>query len=261
MDTTANTDQASALINPHRINLSSNSKTNAFEFEQKLVQVSFNEALRYHAIHQSNFDLSILLEEFYTWSDRFNAEFDLNISPSAIAVEDLKNRKVLGSYRPRSGLGLDDVITLNVKHLSRSPVDLLMTLLHEQLHQWQVQHGTPAKASWYHNLEYTNMAASLGIFVNEKGQSLGYDAKGRFAMFLRQHGIDSSSESDARFWKNCGVDLVVETGTEALTILTSNMQKSWKNKKWTCGCTNIRAAVEVHAMCTKPGCGNTFVRA
>ena len=42
----------------------------------------------------------------------------------------------------------------------------------------------------------------------------------------------------------------------ARTVLPPKEKQPTKMKKWSCGCTNIRVAVELHAVCTS--CENIF---
>lgn len=66
--------------------------------------------------------------------------------------------RTLGSYRAANGFGLDDEVVLNTRHLDRPMAEVLRTLLHEMLHQWQQRLGTPGKNN-YHNQEYRDKAS------------------------------------------------------------------------------------------------------
>lgn len=240
---------------------SSNENKTPFLFELKLNEVDFNYTLRDHAIQQQ-FDFAKVLDQLYIWADRFNSEFDLQIGQSVIAIE-AKNKRVLGTYRSRNGFGLTHEIIFNLHHLIRPSKEILATLLHEQLHHWQSLHGVPSKTGWFHNFEYTNKAASLGMFVTNRGvldreassTNDGFDADGHFLSLLKKFGIYDSAAGQMRFWRDCGVSLDENNGSLVENFCVVPVSKG-RNHKWSCGCTNIRAAVQVEAVCLK--CNQSF---
>lgn len=255
------TTNSEKLLSRNELIFCSNENEASFLFEQKLNGVEFNYALRDHAIQQQ-FDFALVLDQLYIWADRFNNEFDLRIGQSAIAIE-AKNKRVLGTYRPRNGFGLTHEIIFNLRHLIRPSKEILATLLHEQLHHWQSLHGVSSKTGWFHNFEYTNKAASLGMFVTNRGvldreassTNDGFDADGHFLSLLKKFGIDDSAAGQMKFWKDCGVSLN-ESNCSLVTDFCGIPASKGRNKKWRCLCTNIRAAVQVEAVCLK--CNHSF---
>ena len=196
----------------------------------------FNSKLRVHACSKDSWRPRLLAKDLYTWAQRFNSYFSLNLSTPAIGIEAMGVR-TLGSYRAANGFGLDDEVVLNTRHLDRPMAEVLRTLLHEMLHQWQQRFGTPGKNN-YHNQGYRDKAKELGIPCDEKGQSLGIDPDSPFVGLLGTNGVpvDTTPRVEAPSQKGPGSKL----------------------KKWSCGCTNVRCAVELSAHCMK--CHQSFVK-
>jgi hypothetical protein len=197
----------------------------------------FNSVLRTHACSKKDWDLGELAAHFYGWAERFNAHFSLNLTTPAIGIERISSR-TLGTYRPKTnGFGIDDEVVINRRCLQRPLADILRTLLHEMLHQWQYHHGSSGKG--HHNLEFRVKCSELGIpYVCDRG-SLGIVPGNPFDQLLQAHGI-----TDGTF---------LSPGEAACEKAPGS-----KLKKWSCGCTNVRCAVELNAQCER--CGSAFIR-
>ncbi len=179
----------------------------------------------------------------HSWAARFNERFALDIPTPAIRLTCLQ-RRAYGTYlRGRNGFGLRYEITINTKYLRRPLAEHLDTLLHEQIHMWQEIHGKPGKHG-YHTKQFREKAASFGLIVNERGEGLGV-VPGPFLDLLAEYGVDTT---EIKYYNACEVD----PGQ-------ARMRGQSKMKKWSCGCTNVRAAVDVNARCLS--CGNEFRRA
>lgn len=135
------------------------------------------------------------------------------------------------------GFALKDEITMNARRLQRPFSRILATLLHELLHEWQEKHGRPGKRN-YHNKESRAKARCLGLIVNTRGHT--NIVPGPFTDILHRHGVD------------CDPQLLTPAPPSAVAGPGSKL------KKWSCGCTNVRAAVELEAVCAR--CGEWFVR-
>jgi predicted SprT family Zn-dependent metalloprotease len=62
-----------------------------------------------------------------------------------------------------------DEIALNPMHFAtRSPEDVLSTLVHEMVHLWQHHFGTPSRSS-YHNKEWAAKMDSIGLCPSDTG--------------------------------------------------------------------------------------------
>ena len=160
--------------------------------------------------------------------------------PEITLSVDKNNKRQLGHYKiGRDGLGLKWRISLNVLHLGAPKANIVGVLLHEILHAVQHQSGTPGKSN-YHNAEFVGWCEKLGIPTNSKGICLGITPDGLFDQYAKRHKLDGK------------VGLVSKD--ELPKPKGSNL------KKWTCGCTNVRVAIEdFEATCNK--CGNEFERA
>jgi hypothetical protein len=180
-----------------------------------------------------------LLSVLQLWCVRLIEEFKLNIPEVAIRVDTLRPT-CYGHFRyGHNGFGLKGEIGINSSYIGdRDLWEVLGTLLHELLHAWQQAHGAPSARSNFHNAEFRQKAASLGLVIDTRGVTL-YAPDGPFKQLLRQHGVAvPTSEPPTR----------------------ERRRGNSKLKKWSCGCTNVRCAVaDLHAQCLK--CAQDFRRA
>ena len=84
-----------------------------------------------------------------------------------------------GYYRERGFIGRDggerrDEICLNPRHFlaNTGDLELLQTLVHEQVHQWQFQFGRPSLRT-YHNREWAEKMLSIGLVPSDTGRPGG----------------------------------------------------------------------------------------
>lgn len=207
---------------------------------------TINLDLRRHVGDLEDWSQSELARQLHGWAVRFNQAFCLEIEIPAIRL-DSTYYKWLGSYRRgRNGFGLRHEITLNTIHHKNCNAESLDTLLHELLHEHQILHGKPGKGN-YHNKELREMALSLGLVIDERGRSVRR-IRGSFTELLRSQGIDVED-----YLNFC------PAARDRKRPRRGNERRSGKMAKWSCGCTNIRAAVMVHAVCQK--CGGVFAPA
>ena len=203
-----------------------------------------NEQIREHEIQTTEWRFSKLSKEFYVWFERFNERFFAGKLPT-VAISFKRTRiNSLGHYViDRNEFGLKWNINLNSVHLERPLAEILKTLLHEMIHQWQESFGKNSKGN-YHNVEYQKKSRELGIQVNAQGVTIGYDDP--FVSFIREHGVNAESR------------LLVDAEGRPIRAPRPVPGKS-KLKLWSCGCTKVRVAVkDFRAKCLK--CGNEFVR-
>jgi len=181
-----------------------------------------------------------LIESLQEWASPFISEFKLDIPEVVLCVEDLPISSFGGFRCGHDGFGLKGEIALNARHLSGpdGQWEVLGVLLKHLLHAWQQAHGTPS-GRCHHNKELRDKAAELGLLVNDKGL-LGFAADGPFKELLRRHGVSVPAEKKP--------------------IPERRPAGDSKQKKWSCGCTNVRCAVpELYAQCLK--CGQVFRKA
>ena len=200
--------------------------------------LDFNSLLRNHSCSKAEWSERELANVLYGWADRFNTQFSLNLTTPAIGLAKLPSH-TLGHYRSvPNAFGIDDEVVISLCHLDRSLAEILRTLLHEMLHQWQHHHGHPSKNA-HHNDEFRAKAMALGIPTNKRGHSLGVVAGSPFDQLVQEMGIETVTGIKVPGSKPTG--------------------PGSKLKKWSCGCTNVRCAVELHALCHR--CGKRFERA
>jgi hypothetical protein len=197
---------------------------------------TFNTLLRNHVVQADDWQHRELAEFLHDWVERFTSEFRLEIDSPAIRICPLRNT-TLGHYHPgRNQFGLRHEVAINRRRLARPIADVLLTLFHELLHEWQAQHGKPGRGN-YHNKEFRKKAAYFGISIDARGHTRGVE-DGLFVRLLLKYGVD-------------GVGLFVSRGQPVDATPTGS-----KLKKWSCGCTNVRCAVALVARCLL--CGNRF---
>jgi hypothetical protein len=177
--------------------------------------------------------------ELHRWAAIFDRSFGLSVPEVSLGIGRLRAGR-LGHFCPGHNLfGLKGEIVLNARYLldARGSWEVLGTLLHELLHGWQQAHGKAGRHN-YHNVQFRRKAFDCGLVVDDRGHTT-YDPEGRFFDLLREHGVD-----------------LPELPPPVPRVRTSGGSKL---KKWSCGCTNVRVAVErFHARCLH--CGNEFLR-
>jgi hypothetical protein len=171
-------------------------------------------------------------------SELFRFTFKLEVPVAPIKIAPLGAAR-LGHYVCGfNEFGLKNEITIAASHVRRS-VDggqwwrVLGTLLHEHPHLWQQLHGKPGRWN-YHNVEYQRKAEGVGLIVDSRGYTQ-YAAESPFMDLLKKHGVEVPEVPKPQ----------------------SRVAGQSKLKKWSCGCTNIRAAVaHFRALCLN--CNQNF---
>jgi hypothetical protein len=201
-----------------------------------------NATIKEHEIQTEDWLFSRLSGQIYLWVDRFNEHFfDLKLQ---IPVISFRRTRVntLGHYIiDRNEFGLKWNINFNRLYVDHPMWVTLATLLHEMIHQWE-ERGERRKARRnYHTVGFREKAQLIGIPCDQKGVSLAYQDP--FRSLLRKYGIDLDN-------------LIGEHDQETETSVAVIPGNS-KLKKWTCGCTNVRVAIDdFKAKCLK--CRNLF---
>lgn len=166
--------------------------------------------------------------------------FGVECPPVVVSI-DVASKRQLGHFKPyRDGLGLAWRISINARFIDREWSDVIRTLLHEILHAVQHKAGAPGKGNSqkaHHNVQFREWSERAGIPCDQKGVSLGITPDGPYAAYVARHKLEGK------------IGLVASK--------TTIKAAPTKNKKWSCGCTNIRCAVELHATCNE--CGEEFV--
>ncbi|MFC1488941.1 SprT-like domain-containing protein [Thermodesulfobacteriota bacterium] len=182
--------------------------------------------------------------ELYWWAYFLNIAF-FKDQPIPIPFITFEKRNVtnLGNYiSERNVFGVKENININRAHLNRPLWDILATLLHEMVHSWQALYGNPSN-SWFHNKEFQERMAQIGVICNGKGCHTAIGDP--FVFLLKKHAVDFELS-------------IQEDGIIKLPAKPKQKGKS-KLKKWSCTCTNIRVAVpDLEARCLK--CGQRFLQ-
>ncbi|BAY27191.1 hypothetical protein NIES2100_70130 [Calothrix sp. NIES-2100] len=106
--------------------------------------------------------------------------------------DDTQNQKVL------------DEIKINEKLLILPKEELLTALVHQMIHQWQFHYGSRKTARHYHNREYVQKAASIGLIVEPDSSEQSIDPNGKFMqvsqgldceLILKPRNVISQSEA------------------------------------------------------------------
>jgi len=126
--------------------------------------------------------------------DLFNARlFDGKLKGCVLTFEDRGQH--FGYYRQNGFIGREgherrDEICLNPRHFlaNTGDLELLQTLVHEQVHQWQYQFGTPSLRT-YHNREWAEKMLSLGLTPSDTGRPGGKMTGQKMADFPTEGGL------------------------------------------------------------------------
>lgn len=205
---------------------------------------SINLAIMEYEKNAHDWILNKLARELYWWVYFFNIAFFKDQSIPVPAISFQKARvSTLGQYvSGRNAFGIKENININRAHLNRPMWELLAALLHEMVHSWQTAYGKPSK-SWFHNKEFRLKMMQFGIACNTKGCHTGVGDP--FVFLLKKHGIVFNHSMILRSNKIAKIPRMVK------------LKGKSKLKKWTCGCINIRVALQnFKAKCLR--CGNPF---
>jgi hypothetical protein len=89
----------------------------------------------------------------------------------------------------REGNQRRDEICLNPRHFlaNTGDLELLQTLVHEQVHQWQFQFGKPSLRT-YHNREWAEKMLSIGLIPSDTGRPGGRMTGQKMADYPEEEG-------------------------------------------------------------------------
>lgn len=104
--------------------------------------------------------------------DYFNEKlFNSELKPCMITLRS-RNNRTLGLFHAAQWEKQDEVIheiALSPLHLNRPLVAVFGTLVHEMVHLWQQDYGTPSR-NGYHNREWGTMMESVGLQPSDTGE-------------------------------------------------------------------------------------------
>jgi len=78
-------------------------------------------------------------------------------------------------------------ISLNPDQLDRPLVQVMSTLVHEMVHQWQAQYGTPSR-NGYHNKEWGGKMKAIGLHPSHSGMPGGRETGQQVTHYVIEGG-------------------------------------------------------------------------
>jgi len=138
-------------------------------------------------------------------------------------------------------------INIAASHLNANVSQIAHIMIHEMVHysNW-LDKINDCSNSGYHNMNFKTLCEKVGLNCEKDGR------RGWSKTSLTDHlkfSIDLLDIREDAF------------GLYRKGLISKDRKKQpTKMKKWTCGCTNIRCAVELRAWCQQPGCGNNFIK-
>ena len=211
-------------------------------------QENINDTLRDHQVSLKDWDHRKIISELHIWAERFILEFKLQTRTPAIKIEHLRSRAYGHNRHGRNGFGFQHEIAHNKDYLgTRTYGEILGTHLHELLHAEQEQVGKPGKYN-YHNKEFRQRAAELGLIIDQAGHTTYASAPTPFLAILEKHGVSVQDIPDFK---------------EATEENSQALEGSSKLKLWECQCKpkpiKVRVAIkDFEAICLK--CNGLYVR-
>jgi SprT-like family protein len=172
----------------------------------------------------------------------------LHSLPRIIVQTRGRRRSVLGWFAPQRWSKGEDApllneITICAEALDRPAHSIVATLLHEMVHlsNYRASISDVGKDGRYHNQKFKTKAEAVGLVV-EKDLHVGW-------------AVTSLSAALEKKVSRLNVN------AEAFAVFRVQPQEREKQptkmKKWECGCTIVRCAVQLDATCEV--CGNVFV--
>lgn len=241
--------------------------------------MGLNQQVRDHALASTDWRYNSIAVRLYGWFDTVNANLFEGLLPQPVIGFDRSGRiKQDGAYY-FEGDGISLYYHIDLRE-DLSLLEQFVALIHNAVHM--EQEVTMEKGSWYHKIPFRKRMASFGIKVDEKGNTTGFAPK--FKTLTAQVGtlggdIDAMLKSFTPTVEEDDPDMVFDPsdGPESggFTVInldepaepeyeqvTFNAKKPGsgtgsKMVKWSCACTNIRAAVVLNVLCQK--CGEQFL--
>jgi hypothetical protein len=189
--------------------------------------------------HQTDIDWTYreVCQRSWRVYDRFRQQFFPDLPDCYFRCETTTIQQKFAYGRGDNGIGAQFDFLLNARYLGWPRYKLYALIVHGLVHMQQE--------------------------ITDRGATRGYHSKA-----LQEHsrllGIpcQSGRSCEVLDWENPFWDLVMEVDPDAQQPMVAGVvlpeRGESRLKKWSCGCTNVRAAVEVHAQCLL--CGQVFVR-
>ena len=137
-------------------------------------------------------------------------------------------------------------INFTAEDLNRDAIAIVSTAVHEVVHLWC--HSLDIKdtaASGRHNKKFKEYAEILGLICADPSDSYGYG--------YTQPGPKLQKQIESEFKPDLTKLNLFRLAVPVRETASTKMQK------WSCGCTTVRCARQLTAICEFEGCGNLFV--
>lgn len=146
------------------------------------------------------------------------------------------------AWESRQGRQVNE-ISIGAEHLGRPVEQIAAALLHQMVHHFNALRGVPdCSAEGYHRPAFRDLAIAVGLIVERDGR----------------HGWASTRLSPGAERAVYGLN-VNEAVFDMFRRRCCPGKRPTRMLKWSCGCTNVRCAVGLRAVCE--GCGQRFERA
>jgi len=170
--------------------------------------------------------------------DRLRQAFFPDFPDCFLRCERTNARQKFVYHKGDNGVGAQYEFVLNADYLGLPRYYIASLLLHGLIHMWQETLGHRSVANAYHNHEFEERSRQLGV-VCKRGRGCDVVAwEPPFRRLVMEADADAYQPLVTGVWLPAGGDS--------------------PQKKWSCGCTIIRAATEVSAQCAR--CGHPFTR-
>ena len=135
-------------------------------------------------------------------------------------------------------------INISAEYLTEGYETIMEVLIHEMAHAINSQNGIKdCSKTQYHNKHFKASAELAGLHVKQGKKGWAYTS-------ILKGGIAEKALKDINIDRDVFIYQRKEQG--------SKVKAPTKMKKWSCGCTNVRCAVELSAECQD--CGNEFIQ-
>ncbi len=212
------------------------------------------------AVREQAAKVSEMHARLYAWASRLRkliaVQTKIDVPEVALAIERGRRERMGWYHVGRDGLQLQGRVTINSLYLGLAECWVLEIVAHEILHFAEEIAGRSSKAtrSSWHCLWFRQHAQALGFPCDEKGRGTISSIKERspFGELLVGHGVSLVPLIDGG-----GRDTGSAGGLSGALLKLPPPRGTMV--RWSCGCTNIRAATVVTARCLR--CGRPFERA
>lgn len=157
--------------------------------------------------------------------EHFNRALFSGVLPECLITLQRKEKRVYGYFWSQrfeeigSGERTDE-IAMNPQHFkSRGMNEVLSTLAHEMVHQWQAYCGTPSRKA-YHNKEWADKMESIGLMPSDTGKPGGKRTGQQMTHYIIPGGLFEQvcntllSDGFRLAWGEITSDLIDEPGTK-----------------------------------------------